>query len=121
MLKYVDMWRKFFASDITTIIVCCVALFIVLFVTQPTSSSHPSPRGEGRCCIANTNFVTTTSTLYLYSSFSGTPIIIGISEKRGLCVGGLLLWRRAGPAKSGIGMRSLSTKQLLIYPTIVFF
>ncbi len=58
--------------------------------------SFPYPKEKGRSSITKPNFITTTSALYLYSAFSKYPIIISISEKRGLCVGGLLLWRRPG-------------------------
>ena len=42
----------------------------------PTSSPHlpsSSPKEKRRCSIANPNFITTTSTLYLCSTFSKTP------------------------------------------------
>jgi hypothetical protein len=47
---------------------------------------------EGRCCNAKPNIISTTSTLYLYSTFSKTPIDCGVFEKRGLCAVPLL-WR----------------------------
>jgi hypothetical protein len=61
-----------------------------------TSSSYPSPFREGQCCITNPNFITTISAISLYSTFSETPINIGVVEKRGLCLDGLLFWRRSG-------------------------
>ncbi len=41
-----------------------------------------------RCCIATTNYITTTSFLYLCSAFSKAPIKFGIFKKRGLCLDG---------------------------------
>jgi hypothetical protein len=56
---------------------------IFLFAYRQTSSSYPSPKGEGRCCIANPNCITTTSTLYLYSTISEMPIIIVSPKSEG--------------------------------------
>ncbi len=41
-----------------------------------------------RCCTSLIIFITTTSSLYLYSGLSENLIGISISEKPGLCVGG---------------------------------
>jgi hypothetical protein len=40
---------------------------------------------KGRCCIANPNFIPTTSTLYLCSSFLKTPKNDEVFERKG-CV-----------------------------------
>ena len=55
-----------------------------------------SPLGKERCRISLIIFITTTtcpasagSSLYLYSAFSELPIVINISEKRGLCFASL--------------------------------
>ena len=80
-------------------------LFRVLSATQQTSSSYPCLpagrlllKGEGRCCITNSNYITTTSTSVLYSPLSEIPITIIIYDRRGLClddpaIGGI--WRKA--------------------------
>ena len=81
-----------------------VVFFIVLLIIFAFSITFFDlfllllPRlGKERCCITNhrptlssgrANFITTTSSLYPYSTFSKCPIIINISEKRGLCLGG---------------------------------
>src|SRR5437773_545069 len=41
-----------------------------------TSSSYPSPAGEGRRCIANPNIITTTSTSYRYSAIACYSLLI---------------------------------------------
>ena len=58
--------------------------------------SFPSPKKKELCCIANPNLISTTSALYLWSSFSESLIIIGVFEKPGLCFDGLLFRRRSG-------------------------
>ena len=54
-----------------------------------------SPKERRRHSISLLNFITSTSTLYLYSSFSKSPIIIMLSVKRRLCLDGLIFWRRS--------------------------
>ena len=63
----------------------------IRFIPNSTeaSSASPSPVGEGRCCIINPNFITTTSASYPYSLYSKTPIDIRTSKIRGLCVASL--------------------------------
>jgi hypothetical protein len=97
-------------AALTRMIVCCKftlskakGLFNLLFAAQQGLTLLSLSKKEGRCCITNPSFITTItcpayagSTSYLYPSFSGIPINIGIVEKRGLCSDGLLFWRRSG-------------------------
>jgi hypothetical protein len=58
------------------------------FIIQQDLTLLSLSKGEGRCFITNPNFLTTISTISLYSTFSETPINIGVAEKRGLCADG---------------------------------
>ena len=73
--------------------------------------SFSSPKEKRRCCITTPNFITTTSTLYLYSTLSMIPVFIGFFEKRGLCVASLPYRRRfrgAALPYSGFALSKLS-------------
>jgi hypothetical protein len=72
-----------------------VALFRVLSAAGP-HPPPPSPKERERFCITFIIFITTTSALVLYSSFSESFYFIKLFEKRGLCLDGLLFWRRSG-------------------------
>src|SRR4030095_7955996 len=52
----------------------------------------PSPKGRERFCISLIKFITTISSLFLYSSFSNIPVIRGVFKKLGLCHGKPSLW-----------------------------
>ena len=74
----------------------------------------PSPKEGERYRISFLIFITTTSSLYLYSTLSNTLMIIGVFEKRGLRAGGLLFWRRSGGGRPGLYFFILSTAFLII-------
>jgi hypothetical protein len=58
------------------------------FVPNFRFAQSPLRLETERCCTSLIIFITTTSSLYLYSGLSENLIGISISEKPGLCVGG---------------------------------
>ncbi len=53
----------------------CVVLFMALFAYPPYPPS-PSPKKRERCCTSLLNYITATSAIYLYSTFSELLVII---------------------------------------------